>query len=668
MNLAYVSRRFGWDGYDDVGAYVSDAVRCMTDAGHRVFLLTDVAPPAGPPGLPPGVEVVAVQDADPKVRHFSELHQYADRVWATLDALCRRVRVDAAEFSQHGAEGFTAIRAKRTLGRFPDTRLVVCLHAPRDLARQVTGYGTTDFGEEIRSFAEDYCVAHADTVVAPTASLADYVEERFSRTAVRVPYPLVGTPTAESEPVVPRDRGLAELLYVGPLSPAKGADLFVEVAAHVAALEPRFRFAMVGPDTPSDPFGGSYRAHLAARTPPDVAARLDVRPLPPGGDPGRALPPFSLCLFPARRDDSPYALLDAMRRRAAVLVSGSGGMAELVEDGETGLVVDVTDPHAVARTVLGLHADAATVERLGSGARRAALRRGAPDAYRARMAAVHGARPPSRPRRPGPDRPLVSVVVPVFDQVRYVRETVTSVRDSHYDNLEVVVVDDGSTDPRARDELGALGDVVVVSHATNRGVAAARNTGVAASSGRFVMPLDGDDLIDPSYVPKALDALLRNPELAYVGCYSRNFGLLDTTYVPVGHVPNLMLFLHTDGRCTKLFARDALDRVGGYDENLPAFEDWDLYLSLAAQGDSGDVLPEQLFFYRRHRESTVFTWSNDKRIELLQFLVRKHRRLLADRYEAVVLNLLHLWKTYYEVSESVMLQRRLHDDPGAEAP
>ncbi|HET9610551.1 MAG TPA: glycosyltransferase, partial [Acidimicrobiales bacterium] len=577
-----MSRRVGWDGHDDVGAYVGSAVRCMTTAGHHVFLVTEgPVPPSA--RLPPEVEVVQVAAGDPKVHHFSELHQYADRVYRTLESLGRRARLDAVEFSQDRAEGFTAIRAKRTLGRFAATTLVVCVHAPRALARQVTGYGPTDFREEIRSFAEDYCLAHADTVVVPTASLAAYVEERVARTPAHVPYLLVedggaladGDTLEDGDTLVDGSAGDGdgggtgggsdggsedgdgagpvgapgerppELLYLGGLSPERGADVFVEVAAHVAAAAPQFRFRMIGPDSPSDPLGRSYRAHLDARMPAEVAARLRFEPLPPAGDVRRAIPPFSLCLFPARRDDSPYALLEAMRRRAAVLVSRHGGMPEVVEGGTVGLVVDPTDPGAVARAVLRLHGDRAAVERLGTAARRTVLRRSDPEAYRARMRTVHGDRPAGPRPRPVARRPPVSVVVPVFDQARYLGETVRSVQASHYGDLEIVVVDDGSTDPQVAKELAALDDVVVVSHASNRGVAAARNTGIAASSGRFVMPLDADDLIHPSYIPSAVQALTRNPDLAYVGCYSQNFGLLDTTYVPVGFVPNLMLVLHT---------------------------------------------------------------------------------------------------------------------------
>jgi hypothetical protein len=443
------------------------------------------------------------------------------------------------------------------------------------------------------------------------------------------------------------------------------------VAARLVERDGRFRFRMLGPDTPADPFGRSYRAHLDARMPAPVRERLRFEALPARHDRPRVLAPFSLCLFPARWMDAPYALLEAMRLRAAVLVSRPGGPAGLVADGESGLLVDLDDPtgaDGAADAVLRLHAEPATVERMGNRARAAVEQACSPGTVARLLASAYRDSPGRRPARAaggadgpaGPARarpPRVSVVIPVFDRTRYLAETIGSVRASHYDDVEIVVVDDGSTDPRAARDLRALDGVVRVTHERNRGVATARNSGIAASSGRFVMPLDADDLVEPTYLPKAVAALTRVPALAYVGCYSQNFGLLDTTYVPVGYVPDLMLYLHTDGRCTKLFRREAFDSVGGYDEDLPAFEDWDLYLSLAERGGVGDVIPEPLFLYRRHLDSTVFTWSNDMRIELLQFLVRKHRRLLADRHETVVLNLLHLWKTYFEVSESVILQQ-----------
>jgi glycosyltransferase involved in cell wall biosynthesis len=612
---------------------------------------------------PAGTEQVPVPDIDERVRYFSEVHRYADRVYHALDELARRTHLDAVVFAHDGAAGFTAIRAKRTLGKCPDTRLVVRLQTPAALVREVVGQGPTDFPEEIRLYAEDYTLTHADVVVTPTDALDRWVRQRFGRPTVRIDPPVPDAPAGPAD-------GPPELLYLGDLSPAKGADRFVALAEHIAegfaARNADLRFRLLGADTSTDPFGRSYQAHLARRMPPALADRLTFEPPSP-------VPAGAFCLFPARCDHAPIELLRAMAAGATVVVDQYEGLSELVEDGVSGRVVDTDDAAAVAEAVLALCDDPATRRRLGEGARRVAHERHSPAVFRARLAAAIRQPQPHRQAR-APVRPeqSVSVVIPVFRQVRYLHETVASVRASQHGDVEIVVVDDGSADPAVDDVLAGLhddpdADVHVVRRATNGGVAAARNSGIAASSGRFVMPLDGDDLLDPTYVPKALAALRRNPDLAYVGCYSQNFGLLDTTYVPVGYVPNLMLFLHTDGRCTKLFDRAAIEAVGGYDEDLPAFEDWDMYLRLADHGFAGDVLPETLFRYRRHRESTVFSWSNDIRIELLQHLARKHRHVLADRYEAVVLNLLHLWKTHYEVSESVLLQTQWSGvalDPG----
>ncbi len=322
MKLAYVSRRIGWDGMDDVGIYVDMTIRSMAEAGHGVYLVTDadVGALGERDGLPAGVEVVSVKAVDPRLRYFTELHQYSDRVLHTLLELTQRVRLDGIEFSQDGGEGFSTIRAKRTLGQFPHTPIVVRLHAPRACVRDAVGYAPTDFHDEIRLYAEEYSIAHADHVVAPTASLARQVEQRWRRSAVVIPHPLGPEPaSAVLETPQAHFDAVPELVFVGALSPAKGADLFLDVARRVLDREPAFRFRLLGPDTLTGPFRNSYRAHLERRLPSDLRLRTSFGPIPDWSCP---LPPHSICLFPARWDDAPYALLLAMlmpRRRAREL-------------------------------------------------------------------------------------------------------------------------------------------------------------------------------------------------------------------------------------------------------------------------------------------------------------------------------------------------------------
>jgi GT2 family glycosyltransferase len=250
----------------------------------------------------------------------------------------------------------------------------------------------------------------------------------------------------------------------------------------------------------------------------------------------------------------------------------------------------------------------------------------------------------------------VSVVIPLFNQGRYVHEAIASVRRDLAD-AEIVVVNDGSTDRETNAVFAGLTGVTKVSQ-ENQGLSAARNTGIRHSTGTYVVPLDADDLIKPGFLATARRALDGNPELAYVVGYSEYIGLLQLTYSPAGFIPELNLFLHTHGKTTGMYRRDALGGIGGYDPRFPAFEDWELQVALYRAGHQTDVLPIVAHLYRRHADSMSFTVSNAIRHRLVQQIMRKHLPMLGvDDLHTGMLVLVHMWKTEYEPSTSVILQR-----------
>lgn len=247
----------------------------------------------------------------------------------------------------------------------------------------------------------------------------------------------------------------------------------------------------------------------------------------------------------------------------------------------------------------------------------------------------------------------VSVVIPLYNQGHYLREAIDSVRRGGHGELEIIVVDDGSTDPRTIEVFDALDDVVKVRQ-PRAGLAAARNAGLRRVSAPYVMPLDADDMVAPGFIGSAVAALERQPGLGHVAGHLRYFGLLDYVHVPFGHVPGLSLVLNTYARATALFRREALLEIDGYDESLPAYEDWDLYIRLHQAGQESDVLPIVGQHYRRHSGSMSFGTDEALRLGLLQRLLRKHAAGLehAELLELVQV-MAHLWKTGYEPSASV---------------
>ncbi|PJM79666.1 glycosyltransferase family 2 protein [Bifidobacterium scaligerum] len=144
-------------------------------------------------------------------------------------------------------------------------------------------------------------------------------------------------------------------------------------------------------------------------------------------------------------------------------------------------------------------------------------------------------------------QPLVSVVVPVYNVERYVDECVASIAKQTYRNLEIILVDDGSTDGSSAicDEWASRDDRIRVIHNTNGGVSAARNTGMNAAEGEYLAFVDSDDLIEPNMIEVLLHKAYRS-SCQMVMCGTRNVCRSVSGYVVVG--ANRMAFPATNTR------------------------------------------------------------------------------------------------------------------------
>lgn len=219
------------------------------------------------------------------------------------------------------------------------------------------------------------------------------------------------------------------------------------------------------------------------------------------------------------------------------------------------------------------------------------------------------------------DRPLVSVIVPHFNLGAYLPRTLDSVLASTYENVEIVVVDDCSTDELSRltiERLQTVGDRLrIVRNPMNLGLAATRNVGLNHASGEFALTLDSDDLISPSFIETAVNALQRNPAYDFVVPQTGFF--LDTEE---GHIGLQAAFtdyavFYGEARAMGLYenrfstatcvGRLTAFRELRYREELEAYEDWDLYSRAVAAGKRFIVTNGIHFFYRRRADSMYHT-------------------------------------------------------------
>jgi glycosyltransferase involved in cell wall biosynthesis len=203
--------------------------------------------------------------------------------------------------------------------------------------------------------------------------------------------------------------------------------------------------------------------------------------------------------------------------------------------------------------------------------------------------------------------PLVSVVIPCYNQAHYLGEAVESALAQSYGSVETFVVDDGSSDNSG--EISARYPRVRYLRQPNRGVAAARNAGLAASHGQFVLFLDADDRLLPEAVVVGVDAFRANPAIACavgacrdIGPSGEELGTPEQVLVRGDHYLALLRSCFVLSGSSVLFSRWCLEALAGFDESYVAGDDYDLYLRIARQYEiecHGRVVTE----YRRHADS-----------------------------------------------------------------
>ena len=180
-------------------------------------------------------------------------------------------------------------------------------------------------------------------------------------------------------------------------------------------------------------------------------------------------------------------------------------------------------------------------------------------------------------------------------------DAIMSVFEQTHQSFEIIVIDDGSTDAATTELLNQLdtpGTRVI--HQENQGLPGARNTGIEAALGEFVVPLDADDELNPTYLETLLLALRSNPQAAFAHCWAELYG--DVEYVWATRPFNLawMLIENSVVGCA-MIRTSALTEVGLYDTTMASGnEDWELWIRLTAHGWDNEQVRESLFRYRKH--------------------------------------------------------------------
>ena len=186
--------------------------------------------------------------------------------------------------------------------------------------------------------------------------------------------------------------------------------------------------------------------------------------------------------------------------------------------------------------------------------------------------------------------PLVSVILPTYNRREYIAKAIESVWRQSYKNLELIIIDDASTDA-TRELVGAFSKhnpkITILHNEINLGIVASLNKGITMAQGKYIARLDDDDVwCDDKKIEKQVDFLEKNPEYCLVGGgvikIDKNGKEIVRYLLPKEdeYIRKTILVNNVFAHTTVLFRKDIFQKVGGYDEQFAFIEDWDLWLKM----------------------------------------------------------------------------------------
>lgn len=261
-------------------------------------------------------------------------------------------------------------------------------------------------------------------------------------------------------------------------------------------------------------------------------------------------------------------------------------------------------------------------------------------------------------------RPSLSVVLPYYNLGQYVQEAIDSMVGASHPPDEILIINDGSTDPVSVARLYEIEQqfsTVRVLHQDNLGVVAARNTGIEEAKGDVVALLDADDRVHPKYFERALGLMTRYSNVHFVGSWVQYFGSGHGMWAGWNPEPPYLLYHNLVNASGLIVRRDTLREFGMGDPTMSdGYEDYEVVVRMVAAGRRGVVIPERLFYYRVRPASRSKADAGPLRWESLYERLTRQHEVFYQQYAVEVINLLNANGPQYHINTPL---GALPDDP-----
>jgi glycosyltransferase involved in cell wall biosynthesis len=537
--------------------------------------------------------------------------------------------------------------------------VILTLHSPAFVYLSYNKVPVYRFPDFWTCEMEKQTIAAADGLISPTNYMLNEIQKEISLPSI--PIATIANPFKPSYTAQP---GFTrhKIVYYGKLSPQKGS---FELLAYFKELwDAGFAHALHivgGTDIVFHPEMKTMGQLLHEWYGPYVEKKLlqlhgKINPAAIENE----LQDAHVVIVPSIVDNMPYVVMETMSLGKIVLASTQGGQREMLEEGISGFLFDHQKPGSFTgqlTKILALSDEA--VQRIGA----AACQRveqlysfehvfgqknnflqtfqtnknaGSHFPFLQQEKIQHSVELVSVPS-------LLSIVIPFFNMGRYIDDCVQSIKNATYKNIELLIIDDGSTDAASLKKLDRLAaqDNTTVVHRKNCGLADTRNYGAAAARGEFLAFLDADDKVAPDYYEKAVAALVKNANVFFVGAWVQYFENSKALWPAFTPQPPYVLAHNPVNSSSLVYKRSAF-LTGGLNDKKVGYglEDYDSVIQMMSKGFNGIVLPEKLFYYRVRSRSMFRDITREKLMYSNSYIAGRHQQYYTN-FAVPVINLLN---------------------------
>ncbi|MBV1873923.1 MAG: glycosyltransferase family 2 protein [Gammaproteobacteria bacterium] len=206
---------------------------------------------------------------------------------------------------------------------------------------------------------------------------------------------------------------------------------------------------------------------------------------------------------------------------------------------------------------------------------------------------------------------LVSIIIANYNYAEYLSESIRSAEAQTYSNIEIIYIDDGSTDNSL--EIAEKFDIKILSQ-NNQGVSAARNNAVDYAKGKYILFLDADDILMPTAIEHLYNMMsVSDDDVAYIYAQMEYFGNKTELFTSREFCPKALAKGNYIS-VTCLFQKNKFEEVGGFDRGLIAREDWELFIRFWHHGFRGGLLCESILMCRKHKDGKKSRFNKQKHL------------------------------------------------------